>query len=511
MAVGIVPSSGGIEAGKDYPGETTMYVIIACIVAAMGGLIFGYDIGISGGVTSMTPFLKSFFPSVYRKESGIQSSNQYCKFDSQILTLFTSSLYIAALLASFVASWITRRFGRTWTIFYGGLVFVVGAIMNGLAQNIAMLIIGRLLLGVGVGFASQSVPLYLSEMAPYKMRGALNQMFQLFITVGILIANVLNYFTNRMENGWRWSLGLAAVPGLVILVGGIFLPETPNFLIDRNRSEEAKKRLQRIRGVANVDEEYNDLVAASEASKKVTDPWHRLFFDRKYRPQLTYSVALPSLQQITGINVVMFYAPVLFKTLGFGGDASLMSALITGGVNVLATFVAIWLADRKGRRTLFLAGGIQMFISQLVVGGLIWYKFKWSGEGNVSGAYAIIVVLFICAFVTGFAYSWGPLAWLVISEILPLEVRSAGQSVNVSLNMFWTFVIGQAFLILLCHLKFLLFFVFAICVLGMSLFIYITLPETKGIPIEEMSRIWSLHSFWKKYIPTEDGVKLEEI
>ncbi|KAF5197846.1 Sugar transport protein [Thalictrum thalictroides] len=170
-----------------------------------------------------------------------------------------------------------------------------------------------------------------------------------------------------MDNGqgWRWSLGLAAVPGLSILLGGIFLPETPNSLIERNLPEEAKKMLKRIRGVDNVDEEYNDLVAASEASKKVTDPWHRLLFDRKYRPQLTYSIALPSLQQVTGINVVMFYAPVLFKTLGFQADASLMSALITGGVNVLATFIALWLADKKGRKTLFIAGGIQMVISQV--------------------------------------------------------------------------------------------------------------------------------------------------
>ncbi|CAL9129464.1 unnamed protein product, partial [Musa textilis] len=152
MAGGAIVNTGG---GKEYPGKLTLFVFLTCVVAATGGLIFGYDIGISGGVTSMDSFLEKFFPEVYRKEKKDTSTNQYCKFDSQLLTTFTSSLYLAALIASFLASAVTRAFGRKWSMFGGGLVFLVGAALNGAARNILMLILGRILLGIGVGFANQ--------------------------------------------------------------------------------------------------------------------------------------------------------------------------------------------------------------------------------------------------------------------------------------------------------------------------------------------------------------------
>ncbi|RYR05878.1 hypothetical protein Ahy_B06g085705 isoform B [Arachis hypogaea] len=272
------------------------------MVAAFGGLIFGYDLGISGGVTSMDPFLKKFFPDV-------------------VLTLFTSSLYLAALVASLCASSITRIFGRRLTMLSGGILFLVGAGFNAFAQKVWMLIVGRMLLGFGIGCANQSVPIYVSEVAPYKYRGALNMMFQLAITIGIVIT-------------------------------------------------------------------------AAIASK-------------------------------------------------FGVD---------GNPGILP---------------------------------------KW---------YAFLVVGFICIYVMGFAWSWGPLGWLVPSEIFPLEVRSAAQSINVSVNMIFTFAIAQVFTSMLCHMKFGLFIFFAFFVLVMSGFIHKFLPETKGVPIEEMSVVWQNHSFWKKFV-----------
>lgn len=205
-------------------------------------------------------------------------------------------------------------------------------------------------------------------MAPYKYRGALNIGFQLSITVGILVANVLNYFFAKIKGGWGWrlSLGGAMVPALIITVGSLILPETPNSMIERQKIDEAKKKLLRIRGVANVDEELNDMVAASEASRKVEHPWKNIL-ERKYRPHLTMAILIPFFQQLTGINVIMFYAPVLFKTIGFGNDASLMSAVITGIVNVVSTLVSIYGVDKWGRRFLFLEGGSQMLICQVLI------------------------------------------------------------------------------------------------------------------------------------------------
>lgn len=210
------------------------------------------------------------------------------------------------------------------------------------------------------------MPLYLSEMAPYKYRGALNIGFQLSITVGILIANVLNFFFAKIKGGWGWrlSLGGAVVPALIITVGSLVLPDTPNSMIERGSNDKARKQLKRIRGIEDIDEEFNDLVAASDASKQVVNPWTNLL-KRKYRPHLTMAILIPFFQQLTGINVIMFYAPVLFDTIGFGSEAALMSAVITGCVNVAATVVSIYGVDKWGRRFLFLEGGIQMLICQV--------------------------------------------------------------------------------------------------------------------------------------------------
>ncbi|KAG9441957.1 hypothetical protein H6P81_017811 [Aristolochia fimbriata] len=460
----------------------------------------------------MDVFLEDFFPGVYKTmKDGTKKENQYCKFDSQLLTSFTSSLYLAGLVASLFASAITRVFGRKVTMLFGGLIFLVGTAINAAAINVAMLIIGRLLLGVGIGFANQSVPVYLSEMAPPQIRGALNIGFQLAITIGILAANFVNFGTNKITGryGWRVSIGLAAIPAIFMTIGAVCLPDTPNSLIDRGHREKAKAILMRIRGTAEVEEEFQDLCEASEESMKVDHPWKNIM-EKKNRPQLIMAIMIPMLQQLTGINVIMFYAPVLFKTLGFGNDASLMSAAITGVVNVLATFVSIYCVDRYGRRFLFLEGGTQMIICQIAVGTIIGVKFGVAGTGSISKGVADLLLLFICVYVAAFAWSWGPLGWLVPSEIFSLEVRSAGQAITVAVNFLFTFIIAQIFLSLLCHLKFGLFYFFGGFVVIATIFIYFFLPETRNVPIEEMNRVWKKHWFWGKYIPDDTGIHMSE-
>ncbi|KAG9149263.1 hypothetical protein Leryth_003236 [Lithospermum erythrorhizon] len=502
MAVGFVAP---IDGNKNYPGKLTGHVFLICVVAAMGGLIFGYDLGISGGVTSMPSFLKEFFPDVYKKETTVvASSNQYCKFNSQKLTFFTSSLYLAALVSSCIASRVTRAFGRKFSMVSGGIMFLVGSAFNGFAKNVGMLYVGRLFLGFGIGFANQSTPVYLSETAPYKYRGGLNMLFQLTITIGILAANIVNYATAKIQGGWGWrvSLGCAAVPAVIFIVGSIFLPDTPNSLIERGQREEAKEKLKSLRGIDNVDDEFADLILASEESKKIENQWQKIL-ERRNRPQLTFAILIPFFQQFTGMNVFMFYAPVLFKTMGFGDNASLMSTVITGLVNTISTFVSIFTVDRVGRRALFIEGGLQLLICQIFISAGIGWKFGFKGNpGTLPHWFATCIVLLICIYVAGFAWSWGPLGWLIPSEIFPLEVRSAGQSINVMVNMICTFIIAEIFIWLMCTIRFGLFIFFAMWVIIMTWFIWKFLPETKGVPIEEMGYVWSSHPYWKKFVPS---------
>ncbi|KAI5066018.1 hypothetical protein GOP47_0018642 [Adiantum capillus-veneris] len=447
------PAAGSRAA--EYEGKITFYVIITCIIAASGGLMFGYDVGISGGVTSMDDFLAKFFPEVLRnKETSATTGDSYCQYDNQNLQLFTSSLYLAALIATFFASIVTRKYGRKVTMLVAGVFFDVGVVLNAAAQDLPMLIIGRILLGCGVGFANQGVPLFLSEIAPTHLRGALNILFQLNVTIGILFANLVNYGTLRIRPwGWRLSLAIAGVPALCLTLGSLVLVETPNSLVERGHLEKAKVVLKKIRGTDNINAEFEDLVEASHIAQQVKHPFRNLIQRRNW-PQLVITCALQIFQQFTGINAIMFYAPVLFQTLGFKNDASLYSAVITGAVNVLSTLVGVYSVDKVGRRVLLLEACVQMFLSQVAIGILLGVGLK-SGGSELSHGTAIVVVL-------------------------------------------------MAFLSMLCTFKYGIFLFFAAWVVVMGIFTLLFIPETKNIPIEEMGVVWKQHWFWKRIVPSSD-------
>lgn len=235
--VTIIEASSSDRAAH-YKGKTTLSVIVIAIVAASGGLLFGFDNGITGGVISHPDFIAKFFPSTLENHD---SGNAFCKYDNHTISLFTSSLFLAGAVAALVAGWTCNRFGRKATMTAGGLAFGIGTAIVAAAQNIAMLVVGRIILGVGVGFATQATPLYLSEMAPHSVRGALNIMFQLAVTIGIFAAQMINYGTlNIPDYGWRISLALGGVPAILLFVGSIILPDTPNSLVARGKPDEGR-------------------------------------------------------------------------------------------------------------------------------------------------------------------------------------------------------------------------------------------------------------------------------
>ncbi|KAJ8768712.1 hypothetical protein K2173_023616 [Erythroxylum novogranatense] len=491
-----------------YEYNITAYFIFSCIVGSMGGSLFGYDLGVSGGVTSMDDFLKEFFPHIYNRKNAHLKETDYCKYDDQILTLFTSSLYFAALVSTFVASYVTRTRGRRASILVGATSFFAGGVVNAFAKNIAMLIIGRCLLGAGIGFGNQSVPVYLSEMSPAKVRGAINQLFQLTTCLGILVANFVNYATEKIHPwGWRLSLGLATLPALVMFVGGVFLPETPNSLVERGYIDEGRKILEKVRGTKNVDAELSDLIEASNAAKAVKHPFANLL-RRKYRAQLIIGgLGIPAFQQLTGNNSILFYAPVIFQSLGFSNNVSLISSTITNGALVVGALMSMSFVDKFGRRAFFLEAGVEMIFVMIAVAVTLALKF---GKGvPLSKELGLFLVIIVCIFVLAYGRSWGPLGWLVPSEVFPLETRSAGLSLVVCVNMIFTALIAQCFLAALCHLRWGIFLLFAGLIIIMSAFVYFLLPETKQVPIEDIHELFENHWFWKNIVKDDKNPEPE--
>jgi hypothetical protein len=248
-----------------------------------------------------------------------------------------------------------------------------------------------------------------------------------------------------------------------------------------------------------VQEELDDLTKASSSSSKTSSQKSfKIILKRRYRPQLVMAIAIPFFQQVTGINVIAFYAPLLFRTIGLGESASLLSSVMTGIVGTGSTFISMFIVDKLGRITLFIVGGIQMFVSQCIVGGIMAVHLK--DHGGLSKGYAYMVLIMICIYVAGFGWSWGPLGWLVPSEIFPLEIRSAGESITVAVSFLFTFIVAQTFLSMLCHFKSGIFFFFGGWVVVMTLFVYYFLPETKNVPLEQMEKVWQKHWFWKRIV-----------
>ncbi|KAI9089689.1 hypothetical protein K1719_028982 [Acacia pycnantha] len=482
--------------GGNLDAKITPIVVTSAFMAATGGLMFGYNVGVSGGVIFMAPFLKKFFPG--QKE---RHSDSYCQNDNRGLQLFTSSLYLAGMAATVVAAYTTRKFGRRMSMLIAGILFLFGTAISAAAQNLPMLVTARLLLGCGAGFGNQAVPMFLSEIAPTRTRGATNVLFQLNVTIGILFANLVNYGTSKIKGDWGWrvSLGMAGVPAVLLTVAALVVVDTPNSLTERGYIEEGKEVLRKIRGTDNIEAEFMELLEASQVANQVNHPFTNLFI-RRNRPRLIIAVSLQIFQQFTGINAIMFYAPLLFMTLGFKNDAPLYSAVITGAVNVLSTLISIYAVDKVGRRMLLLEAGVQMFLSQVVIAVILRINAR-DRPTDLSKGLAIFVVVMVCTFVSSFAWSWGPLGWVIPAEIFPLGTRSAGQSVTVFTNFLFTFGIAQSFLPMLCHLTYGIFLFFSVWVLIMSLFMLVLLPETMNVPIEDMTdRVWKQHRVWKRFV-----------
>lgn len=446
---------GSMNYGCDGRGGRNRFVYVAASIAALNGLLFGFDTGIISGAL------------LYIKQSFALSST--------LQEFVVSGVLAGAVIGAAFGGTLADRLGRRHLILAAAVVFFLGALGMAFSPNVYWLIGARVGVGVAIGVASIVGPLYISEASPPNVRGALVSLNQLAITSGILVAYLVNYAFS-FDGGWRWMLGAGVVPAVVLGLGMIFMPESPRWLLKQGREQEARQVLNRTRAGSGIDKEIEEIRQVEQVEEsglgQLLRPW--------LRPALIVGFGLAIFQQVTGINTVIYYAPTIFKSTGFGSSASILATVGVGVVNVALTIVAILLVDKVGRRPLLLVGLTGMALS---LGGL-GLAFLLPGLSGYVGWIAVASLMLYVAF---FAVGLGPVFWLLISEIYPLKVRGSAMSVATVGNWGSNLLVALTFLTLIQAVgSTATFWLCAGLSVGALIFTYFLVPETKGRSLEEI-------------------------
>lgn len=453
-------------------GRWGLWLTLVGVVTLLAGILFGYDQGVISGAL---PFITSAFD-----------------LSRRLSEVVTSWVTLGALVGALAAGLLADRLGRRHTLMLAGAVFMVGAGVSGLAPDTAVLVAGRFVVGFGVGVASVAAPLYAAEMAPKATRGRFVSTYQLAITIGILIAYVVDDVLSP-SGSWRIMLAGAAVPGLLLVLAMIEMPESPRWLMKVHRRDDAADTLRRVRGSTGVDAAL-DAVEAELADERDQASWGEVFGKTLRRPLLV-GVGLAVFQQITGINAIIYYANEIFAKAGFTTPEQQAKATLyaIGVVNVLATLIAVGFVDKVGRRPLLLAGLVGMTLSLATV-GFAFLAFDETATQSGPSTVGIVTVICLVVFIASFAFSLGPVVWTVINEIYPNRVRGRAVAVATAVNWASAFVVSQSFLTLVDRIgtaaTFWLFSGFSVVAF---LWIWRKVPETKGRSLEEIQEIWEHH------------------
>jgi SP family galactose:H+ symporter-like MFS transporter len=449
----------------------TGFVYLAAAFAALGGLLFGYDTGVISGAVI---FIKKDFS----------------------LATFPQELVVSVVLAGAAVGALTGGrladlFGRRLTLLATSIIFIAGAILCAAAPSLRMLVVGRAVVGLAIGLACTTVPVYISEVSPAKARGWQVSLFQLAITIGILCAYLVDYAYAEAA-AWRWMLGLAAVPGAILGLGMLFLPESPRWLAERGDNETAHAVLARIRGTSDVQAEMEEIRSSLQQSPE-RGRWSDLLIPA-IRPALVIGIGLAIFQQITGINTVIYYAPTIIQSAGISSAAgAILATAGIGLVNVIMTIVSMRLIDRAGRRPLLLTGIAGMIVSLAVLG----LAFRMMAA---NGALAWVAVVTLMAYVAFFAIGLGPIFWLLISEIYPLRVRGLAEGTAAGANWTFNLLVSITFLTLVELLgPSWTFWIYGLLAVAAWLFSYYLVPETRGRTLEEIEQSW--HSRGGSVVP----------
>lgn len=442
-------------------------VLLIAIIAATGGLLFGFDTGVISGAL---PFLKSYWL--------LSDSN---------LEWITTTVLVGAVVGAIASGRLSDYLGRKRMIIANAVVFAIGAVGCAYANSLSMLTIMRLAIGIAIGITSYVVPMYIAEISPTRQRGALVTLNQLMITIGILVSYISDYWLSNDADpeSWRWMFLVGFFPALILLIGMFFLPESPRWLISKGKWEQGKKVLNQVEEPELVDQTLSALKDDLERdAKQVTDS--RAIFQPWLRPALLITIGIFFFQQFSGVNTIIYYSPMIFQMAGVVSNTeSILPAIVIGAVNVAACLLSVFLLDKVGRRKLYMIGIAGMIPSLGMLGACFHFGEQLGSSLPYFAIFSIVVyIIFI-------AISLAPLGWLLISEIFPLGIRGVGMSIGSLAHWGFNAVVAFTFLKLInavgAATTFWLYG--AVCLLGL-VWGYFYIPETKNKSLEDIERHW---------------------
>jgi sugar porter (SP) family MFS transporter len=468
-------------ASPDRDRGSMAYVLLLTGVAALGGLLFGYDTAVISGAIG---FLEKHFD-----------------LDPQLWKGWAAaSALVGCALGAAMAGFLSDTLGRKKVLLLSALLFFISALGTALPRGFHVFVIFRIIGGLGIGAASLTSPMYIAEVSPARVRGRMVSVNQLAIVSGMLIVYFVNYFIARygdtvavapgapswnVEYGWRWMFGSGAIPSLLLFSLLLVVPESPRFLARKRRTDAALAVLARVNGSQRASVELAEI----EQSLATETGTLAELFQPGVRVALGIGITLAVLQQVTGINVFLYYAPEIFKNMGAGVDTAMLETVLVGAVNLLFTLVALGTVDRLGRKPLMLLGASGMCVSLLAMGAAAYFHRT-----------ELWVLLFILGYIGCFALSVGPVTWVILSEIFPTSIR--GRAMAIATVLLWTanYIVTHTFtmmdqspwLVEHFHHSFPFWFYAALCVVQV-VFVARFVPETKGRSLEEIEQSWLRH------------------
>lgn len=437
---------------------------IVAVIASLGGLLSGYDTGVISG--------------------ALLFINESFNLTDTLQGVLVSSILIGAVVGASTNGILADIFGRKKIIILTAIIFILGSLMCAFAPNILVLIFSRIFVGLAVGIVNFVIPLYLSEISPKHIRGTLVSLYQWAITAGILFAYLINAIFAHVTFDWRFMLAAGVIPGLILLTGMLFMHDTPRWLVMKGRYAQAKEILEKIDSQTNSDEQIQAIQLTLQDSSNKTK--NKVIFEKWMFMPFVVGIGVMFTQICTGINTIIYYAPTIFKNVGFDSNIGAIYATVgIGVVNFLMTIVAMYFIDRLGRKPLLYFGLIGIMISLLAIGCAFQFidyfgeNLKWVTVGG-------LITYIVC-----FAVSLGPVCWILVSEVFPLKIRGVAMSICSVSNFVFNFFVISSFPVLLNRVGGTITFCgFAFVSLLCIIFVYFYVPETKGISLEKIEENW---------------------